>query len=517
MRVDLSKKYAEHAAKSKPPGGGLDFDAARRRLAEQKLRQAEASSKVATTGAFPTQAPAEVSQRFASKLAALTGGNKIAQGFGQMLAMGSTKKNLDEIQQGEGEMQQKLIQAIRANKAIGKDTSRLEASLKALTGGIADTGASAEGLYNPNKITGKQLAGDVIQLGTTIGTLGSLPGAAKNVVQPGIIKGAIAGAKTGAKLGTVTGGLTGLSQGLKSDKSIGDSLMQAGGGAVGGLVTGGVLGGVLGGVSGGITSRINKAKVGKEDFITDLVSPKATDKVKIQALKEGRVTEQGLLKASKILPSKRDVQLADAVKGVVSPKLSPNQNLNAIDAKVSDINSGVKAYVTVNKTPFNTNQLKSQLNKGKDELNLIFASDAQAEKTYDAVVREFVKHVGKKDTAGLFEARQKFDQIPAIKKLLDSQGLGENTKKEVVLTVRGMANKYVASLLPKGNEFRDTLLRESKMIEAMTNIAEKNSNTIGVNKLQLLDKKYPILRWIVGSAVGAGGVGVGGTIIRSSD
>lgn len=274
------------------------------------------------------------------------------------------------------------------------------------------------------------------------------------------------------------------------------------------------IGGGLGGIIGGLQVR----NIGKQSsFVLDLVSPKATEKIKIQALREGRVTEQGLLKASKILPSKRDVQLADVVKNVVSTKKSPVQNLVAIENKVNDINAGVKAYVKVNKVPFNANQLRTQLNQGKDELNLIFASDTQAEKTYDAVVKEFMKHVEKKDTAGLFQARQEFDKIPAIKKLLDSQGLGENTKKEVVLTVRSMANKYVANLLPEGNQYRNTLLQESKMIEVMGNIAEKNTSTIGLNKLQILTKNYPILKWIVGGMVGAGGVGVGGSIIGSSD
>jgi hypothetical protein len=94
-------------------------------------------------------------------------------------------------------------------------------------------------------------------------------------------------------------------------------------------------------------------------------------------------------------------------------------------------------------------------------------------KTYNAVVKEFVKHVENKDTAGLLDARQAFDKIPAIKKLLDSQGLGENVKKEIVMTARTKANEYIAKLLPVGNKYRETILNESKMIEAMGNIVDK--------------------------------------------
>lgn len=538
--VDLTNAYD----KFKPRTQGLDFEAARKRR-EARLAQEQALSQASQESAFPTSEPEGIKKSLQEKILSFTGGNFLGRGLGLGLAQGGTKQVTDQIQADEGDMQQRLIQAIKKNQSEGKDTSRLVNALKQLTGGIENTGNTANDLYTEG-ITSKQVIGDAIQLaGTTatgykggtgrgqllvkgkasakaadlLGKVGVGATVAEKAVAPttGILKGALAGAKTGAITGGAFGATTGLSQGLKNNQSVVDSLKQAGLGAVGGALTGGAIGGVLGGAGGALASRqVSKANA-SQTFVEDLVMPKATDKVKIQALQEGRVTEQGLLSASRILPSKRDIKVAEAVADVVNPKLSPAQNLNAISQKVEDINSGVKAYVKVNKTPFNTNQLRTQLNKGKDELNLIFASDAQAEKTYDAVVKEFMKRMTNKDTSGLLDVRQEFDKIPSIKKLLDSQGLGENTKKEVVLTVRNQANRYIASLLPKGNAYRETLLRESRMIEAMTNIAEKNSNTIGLNQLQALDKKYPILRYIVGSAVGAGGVGVGSTIIQSSN
>ncbi len=153
----------------------------------------------------------------------------------------------------------------------------------------------------------------------------------------------------------------------------------------------------------------------------------------------------------------------------------------------------------------------------KEESKLIFASDATAEKTYDAVVDEFMKHVGKKDTAGLFAARQEFDKIPAIKKLLDSRALGENVKKSIVLDVRRAANEYIADLLPEGNMYKELLRQESSMIEALGNIADKGASTIGKNGIQMLTEKYPILKWVASGLAGGAGIGVGGTIIGSSD
>lgn len=266
---------------------------------------------------------------------------------------------------------------------------------------------------------------------------------------------------------------------------------------------------------------VAKSSEKEAKYALDLVAPKASSEVSEQAIKQGRVSEPGLLKKAKMTPSTRDYQVADSVKGVVSPKRSVLQNVDAIDKDIRRINQGVKEYVSTNKVPFNTNQLKSKLNTGKEELKLIFASDTTAERTYNAVTDEFMKHVASKDTAGLLQARQEVDKIPAIKKLLDSRAIGENVKKEVVLTVRRMANEYIAELLPEGNAFRDSLLKESRMIEAIGNIAEKSKGMIGKNNLQILAQRYPVLKWVIGGIAtgiaGGAGIGVGSAIIGSTD
>ncbi len=398
----------------------------------------------------------------------------------------------------------------------------------------------AQSMYNDAERVGGEILGQVRTnkqiIGDALGTLGwttaGFGGATKGITgltkelpttvkaatkAVGIGKGIIQGAKTGAITGGIYGGVGGLQQGLSEDRSTPGLVKGTIGGAVGGAITGGAVGGIVGGISGGIQNKIiNKAQKEKQ-FAEELVMPKATDKIKQQALRERRVTEQGLLKGSKILPSKRDIETAEAVKGLVSSNKSIIQNIDSISNKVDDVNSGVKAYISVNKKPFNTAQLKTQLDKGKDGLKLVFASDTNSKKTYDAVVSEFIKHVNKKDTEGLFLARQGFDKIPAIKKLLDSRTLGENAKKEIVLTVRDMANQYISNLLPKGNLYREALKNETKMLRAITNISEKNSGTIGKSKLIELVNKYPVIKWLVGGLVGGASVGVGGAIIGSTD
>lgn len=461
-------------------------------------------------------------KNFMEKVASFTGGEKIGQGLGQALANPEISKNINEAQNKAIEIQGNLLQRIKEKKALGEDTSNLENALNNLNQAITTTGTQTGQLLNQKGLTTKQVLGDAIQLGTTVLGTGQLPGVAKSTVgATGVVAGAKQGAIKGAKAGAIYGASSGVSESLKQDKTLAETALGGVEGAVGGAITGGALGGIVGGVSGGLKQRaLNKAQAQK-DSILDLVSPKMTEQVKQQALKEGRVTEQGLLSAGKITPSKRDIQLAEAVDGIVSPKKSIIKNIEAISSKVQEINSGVKSYVSSKKVPFNTNQLRTQLNNGKSELDLIFASDKSAEKTYNAVVKKFIELVKNKDTAGLLDARQEFDKIPAVKKLLESDKLGENARKEIVSTVRTQANKYIANLLPQNNIYRSTLLKESRMIEAITNMIEKNTDKIGKNKLQIFADKYPIAATAIGTAaltaLGLKGFGIGKSIISSTD
>ena len=476
-------------------------------------------------------------------------------GFGQSMAgaLGNVlpgswtgKKAIDESNAMNNQITTNLIAKIKEKRAKGEDTTRLMNALKTVDKEVnfydilnTSTGGSLDK-------TGKQVFGeglgvlaDVASFGTygkaaTAGVkygglLGKVPGLTKSV--PTAVAGMTTaktfgqGFKQGAKTGLIGGGAIGAGQGLtggmQENLSTGQIAGRTVGGALGGAVTGGIIGGTIGGISGAIRGRAARIAGKEQAHALDLVSPKPTTKVRTGALEKGNVNEPGLFRPAKINPTNKDYQLADAVSDVVSPKKTVIGNIKAIDTKIGSISSNVEDYVAKNKVPFNSNQLKSKLNEGQSELKLIFASDSNAKKTYSAVVDEFMKHVSTKDTAGLLQGRKTVDQIPAIKKLLDSQGLGENTKKEIVLTVRRMANEYIADLLPAGNPYKADMSRLTRMIEAVENIAEKNEGMVGKNNLQIMAQRYPLLKWLIGGAatgiVGAAGVGVGSAIIGSTD
>lgn len=450
-------------------------------------------------------------------------GQSIAGALGNVLPGSITgKKAIDESNEGTRAVTENLISKIKEKRAKGEDTTRLTNALKLIdkevnfydilntsTGGSLDKSA-------------KQVFGEGLGVATDIIGAGALPGGVGQAAKAtSFAQGVKTGAKAGVVGGSIFGGAKAGSLAAQDNLSGGEIVGKTVGGAITGGIAGGILGGAIGGVSGAIVGRKSYQAAKEAEFVTDLVSPKQTKDIDINALNQGRTTDKGWFKSAKIIPDQRTLDMADAAKGVVSKSNSTQANINNINTKVNSLNEKITNYVKVNKSPFNENQLINKLNKFKQDSQLIFASDATAEKTYDAVVSEFLKHVKNKDTLGLLQARQSFDKIPAIKKLLESASLGENTRRTIVRDVRTAANEYVMDLLPKNSPYKPIMLRENLLLDARDNISDKAQMTLALNKIQELSKKYPALKWIVGGSaaalVGGGSIGVGGAILGSTN
>ncbi len=446
----------------------------------------------------------------------LFGGGKLAEGIGGAIAAPFVQKTLDTEQRQTEELQGKLLQAIRAAKSEGRDTSRLEKAMRN-SQDLATTLNDVQKDFAESLPTSKEVIGSSVRLATTLGS-GLIGRASAKALALGksttFLGGAARGTGAGALSGAVIGGLQGAGVGAEQDKSAADIAKSAGIGAGAGAAVGGVLGTVLGGVSGSLKGRA----ITKAQQLEDIVSPKVTSKVGSEAIARGELQDPTILGAARLTPSTRTKDVANSVRGVVNPKASTSQNVDAIQEALTKTNSGVKKYVTDNNVIFNRGELRNALNSGKDELDLLFTSDALAEKTYNKVVAKAMEQVDVNDIESLLSGRKSFDQLPAVQKLLNNDRVGENTKREIVLAVRRAANKYIASRLPEGNTFRADLLKQHNMLEALGNISEKAFAQLGKNKIQLLNEKYPLMKWFIGAGLlGAGGVGVGGAAIASTD
>lgn len=258
---------------------------------------------------------------------------------------------------------------------------------------------------------------------------------------------------------------------------------------------------------------------GQLDYAVRLAMPKLSPTEGSAAIASRNFKGPGIFSTAKATPTQRDNLVGESIADVVKKGNTLEQNVDAIGLKIAEINQGVRSMLLdakgpYNKTPFNKAQLRSKLETGKSDLELVFASDPNVEKLYDKVSDAFIKQVESGDVVGLFDARQTFDKLPAVKKLLETEAKGENVRKEIVLAVRRAANEYVADMLPANNPYRRALIKESRMLEALGNIGDTNASILGKNKLQLWNEQFPILKWIgAGSAIGL----TGGTAAQLSN
>jgi hypothetical protein len=245
-------------------------------------------------------------------------------------------------------------------------------------------------------------------------------------------------------------------------------------------------------------------------YALKITAPRLTPTEAGGTIAKNNFQDQGILAKGKALPTPHDNLVAESVADVVQPKGSLSENVDAISQKISQTNLGAREMIAQRNAPLDVNKLDSYFAKAKEDSKLIFASDPTAERTYDAVIDAFRRNIASPDTMGVFDGRQSFDQLPAIQKLLNTEGMGENVRREVVLGVRNAANQYIADALPANNPYRKAMQAESRMIEALGNIGANNQKVIGSNKIQLLLKEYPILKWVIGAGIGtaAGSEGV---------
>lgn len=454
----------------------------------------------------------------------------------------STKKSNRDLLEQAGD----AVNTIFPGKEIGKSLVQAGTNVANLaTGGVKKF---QQGLDEGNRVNVPALIGDYGQAALMTGgaaapiarakplaTMTRVPfGAGRAGVDVANLARNGKNIATAKNIGTGLGlGYAGdVATGLKEGESMQDTFTPGLGTALGG-VGGGLAGGLtkeakrLGDVPDELAKGIDKAtqkaasRTKTGDFALDFTSPKITKGLAQDAIKQGskRVKEQGLFGETKLLPNDRDKRIADAVRDVISPKKRLIENVDAINKKISATNQGVKEYIAQNNAIFNEAQLRTKLAAVKEEHDLLFAGDKSAQDTYDAVINAFLKQIQKKDTVGLFEARQDFDKFlrTKIPNLFKKDATGQfldprdSIRNNAALDVRKAANEYIAELLPEGNQFREDLLRESDMLEALTRIAEKNAGKISLKNMKVLAQKYPMIAAALGTAAAGaiGGLGAG--------
>lgn len=243
----------------------------------------------------------------------------------------------------------------------------------------------------------------------------------------------------------------------------------------------------------------------------EITKPKLTIKEKSAAIQAGRGTTEGITRFPTLTASKRDVEVAKSVQGIVK-KQSFDKNVKAIKAEMGNLSTGVRAELRAHPAPSNNAQVRSALRTAKEDSRVIFGKDPALESQYDAVVDEFIRILNSTDKAGkrkykntnegLWDARQEFDDV--IERKFPNIFSGKESdvvRRNALLDVRRSVNDYIAESLPEGNQFKPTLKRINNMYTAIENIGDNAARRIDknlINRVADAIKKHPVASTFVG-------------------
>lgn len=266
----------------------------------------------------------------------------------------------------------------------------------------------------------------------------------------------------------------------------------------------------IGKTSGKIATKLEEKVVNQSyQEALNIIKPTLSKAEKEAALSVGRgVVKNKILpriyETITLAPSKTEQAIAKVVQGVVSKSKNAIDNISAIRNKISELANKVETGLKNNNTIFNNNQIKSALNSVKEESKIVFGSDKTLQNSYNAVIDEMMKQLGKtkNDLGGLLKARQNFDKVIQQKfpKLFDNLA-GDSVKANAVLDVRRAVNDFIATKLPEGNIYKNLLKEESLMYQGIKNISNKTASlvdTSAVKKAMAVLRQNPLTSFATG-------------------
>lgn len=430
------------------------------------------------------------------KIGNFTGGTKIAQGIATSYASSKISKDLAETTKLQNEAQDRIINQIQKNKSEGKDNTKLIEALQELNKNSLDLAQGTEKLLNPEGLTGKQIIGDALQLGTTVLGAGQIPGVARSATgATGIVKGAIQGAKSGAIAGGVYGASSGVSNALKEDKSALDIAKSGAFGALGGVVTGGVIGGVTGGVSGGI----RQAVVNKQNKYLEAITPNTKELTPTEyedLLNRGKITPKTTTSPSQYILSDAEKETAKKYKSILTK--DPVKNTENILGEISKKDEEVGFFLEKNNKNFDVKKLKKFIFSNIKEISDVAIPESRVEKLKKTIIDKFVGGLENNDVKTLWQARKEFDR-QIEKSFSGSPTLQNNIKREF----RNSIQDFIANETP--DEVYKTAMKDMRQLFNLKDITNtKAIKERGMNAIQLWVKRNPLKVKAVGGLIGAG-------------
>jgi hypothetical protein len=265
--------------------------------------------------------------------------------------------------------------------------------------------------------------------------------------------------------------------------------------------------------------RAERGTIKNFDKIVEIVRPELNQAERAAALSSGQGKIKGVFRTTVIEPSKRDIEIANAAKGVVDPRKSLVENIQRSNKAIEILAKRTEEGLIKNNSIFNVGEFSNALKAAKENSRVLFGSEKTLENTYDAVMAEMVKHLNKypKTISGALKARKDFDAVIKQKfpKLLSSQA-GDDIRRNAVLDVRRTVNEFIADKLPEGNQFKNYLKRQNLLYDAIENMSKKGAKQVGTNPVSRVAKRFvnsPVGKVVGYTALSGGGVYAGAKLL----
>lgn len=261
----------------------------------------------------------------------------------------------------------------------------------------------------------------------------------------------------------------------------------------------------------------------RKKFVSDLITPKRTEKVKIA--ETARTVEKGFgpTKRSVVELSPREMEIASEVNKIksVTPKNTIQGNLNTIYKENLNLAKRLEADVSKRRILIPANEPLRRIDDAVTKLvaeNPVIVGDAERVATRLAAKAKEIVAKHQNTPAGILKARKELDQwVLRQKGKRAFDPTMENALSESLRAVRQSMNDTVAYFAPSAKA-KDLLKRQNLLYEAIDNIGPKaaaeSNNAIGrawQNALKVLPIRGA-LNQEMAMLLGMGGLGAAATI-----
>jgi hypothetical protein len=246
--------------------------------------------------------------------------------------------------------------------------------------------------------------------------------------------------------------------------------------------------------------------------VLETVAPKMTAKETADALATQGGTRSGMLGKIKVNLSPSVLKIADAVTQHVpdfNPSKSLVENVNATKEAIGTLASDLKNQVVQSGKDriYSFKELGSALRSAEKPTLLVGDLEKVHGKVLDKMMQIARDNGGK--VSDLFDARKEFDQFISreFPYLYSSDTL--TPMRVAVKKIRNTVNDFIAQHLPEDIHFHDSLLKQSRLFDAVENMSEKAAagatKEVGTNAIERFGKNHPVLKKaVVGGAAAIG-------------